>query len=118
MFFLPGTSFAVSRFQQRFFHCNTPSLFQYIHQFPTNQLNFAQAILATPFFSQHRWMNEAKQIWIWVVLTIPSTILAFIFYAYWKRRQWLRKKATDKVENFGSRMSSISVDGDSDGESL
>lgn len=39
-----------------------------------------------PFFSQSAWMGEASRIWLWFVLTVPSTALAFAFYQFWKRR--------------------------------
>jgi hypothetical protein len=39
-----------------------------------------------PFFAQNSWMGETSRIWLWVVLTGPSTALAFAFYRYWKRR--------------------------------
>lgn len=44
------------------------------------------AILAMPFFAQQKWMGEATRIWIWVVLTAPSTALAIAFYWWWTRR--------------------------------
>lgn len=39
-----------------------------------------------PFFSKNGWMSEASRVWLWVVLTVPSTALAFAFYQYWRRR--------------------------------
>jgi hypothetical protein len=39
-----------------------------------------------PFFSGNAWLNEVSTFWLWVVLTVPSTGLAFLFYLYWKRR--------------------------------
>jgi hypothetical protein len=39
-----------------------------------------------PFFTQNPWLDDAARFWVWVVLTLPSTMLAFAFYIYWKRR--------------------------------
>ncbi|ERF73686.1 hypothetical protein EPUS_00939 [Endocarpon pusillum Z07020] len=44
------------------------------------------AILAMPFFTKRAWMSGTSRIWLWVALTVPSTILAFAFYTYWKAR--------------------------------
>jgi hypothetical protein len=39
-----------------------------------------------PFFTGNRWLDEVSTFWVWVVLTVPSTGFAFVFYIYWKRR--------------------------------
>ena len=39
-----------------------------------------------PFFSQQPWMSKARRIWVWVVLTIPSTLLFVLFYFLYTRR--------------------------------
>jgi hypothetical protein len=72
-----------------------------------------------PFFTQTPWIEHAGRIWLWVILTIPSTILAFLFYIYWKRRQWRVKTPPGKdVENGGSsiRMGNMTVEIESDDE--
>jgi hypothetical protein len=39
-----------------------------------------------PFFNQNKWLDDASKFWVWIVLTIPSTGLAFAFYTFWKHR--------------------------------
>jgi len=52
-----------------------------------------------PFFSQNTWVANASRFWLWVVLTVPSTMLAFAFFTYWKRRDMKRKQeANDDLE--------------------
>jgi hypothetical protein len=38
-----------------------------------------------PFFANNEWLGDASRFWVWVILTVPSTALAFAFYIYWKR---------------------------------
>jgi hypothetical protein len=38
------------------------------------------------FFDQNEWIGEVSRIWLWFVLTVPCTGLAFAFYKYWKSR--------------------------------
>lgn len=74
MFFLPGTSFAV----------RSPIAPQHVS---FSHANFCpQAFLAMPFFATSHYLSNAAKVWIWVVCTVPSTIVAFTFYFYWKRR--------------------------------
>lgn len=44
------------------------------------------AILSMPFFDQNKWMGDVSRIWLWFVLAVPSTSLAFAFYKFWKSR--------------------------------
>ena len=74
MFFLPGTSFAVSPLNKK----TSPWL--------VHSTDACQALLAMPFFTQNPWLDKVSTFWVWVVLTVPSTGLAFVFYLYWKRR--------------------------------
>ena len=39
-----------------------------------------------PFFDNNAWLSSPAKIWLWVALAIPSTISAFAFYLYWKKR--------------------------------
>jgi hypothetical protein len=56
------------------------------------------AILSMPFFSQAPWMADADRAWLWVTLSIPSTIVAFaIFYLY--VRQGDKEIEKDKDED-------------------
>jgi heme/copper-type cytochrome/quinol oxidase subunit 2 len=69
-----------------------------------------------PFFSQNPWMEKVGRIWLWVILTIPATIFAFLFYTYWKRRQWRVKTTQKDTENGNVRMRAISLAIESDDE--
>jgi ABC-type phosphate transport system permease subunit len=40
-----------------------------------------------PFFAQSKWLQNASRFWIWILLTIPTTIAAFIIYGFWQRRE-------------------------------
>jgi hypothetical protein len=51
-----------------------------------------------PFFTGNSWIGSANKIWVWVVLTVPSTGLAFMFYVYWRRREMARKAENDDIE--------------------
>ncbi|KAG9235105.1 hypothetical protein BJ875DRAFT_283104 [Amylocarpus encephaloides] len=44
------------------------------------------ALLAMPFFTSNTWLSQTRRFWVWVVLTVPSTSLAFLYYLYWKKR--------------------------------
>ncbi|KAF2466885.1 uncharacterized protein BDR25DRAFT_327593 [Lindgomyces ingoldianus] len=50
------------------------------------------AILALPFFKDKSWFNSTAGIWIWVVATIPSTLVCFLFYWSWSRRELVKKE--------------------------
>ena len=58
------------------------------------------AILSMPFFSQTPWMVTVDRVWLWVVLTIPSTIVAFaIYYLYGRRGE--KETEMDKDNDIG-----------------
>ena len=40
-----------------------------------------------PFFAQQKWMGAAGRIWLWIALTLPSTIVAFVIYVAITRKQ-------------------------------
>jgi hypothetical protein len=69
-----------------------------------------------PFFSQNPWMEKVGRIWVWIVLTIPSTIFAILFYIYWKRRQTRLRTPKKDVENGGASMRTMSIAIESDDE--
>ncbi|KAI9766516.1 MAG: hypothetical protein M1840_006473 [Geoglossum simile] len=52
------------------------------------------AILSMPFFNGDPWLKASNRIWIWLALTIPSTLLCFMFYLTWSHRESKRKAAT------------------------
>jgi hypothetical protein len=83
MFFLPGTFSSVGHFlfiSGSWDICNTDA---------------AQALLSMPFFANTEYLQHVSRFWVWVVLTIPSTSLAFIFYGFWQRRERQRKVGCD-----------------------
>lgn len=51
-----------------------------------------QAFLAMPFFATNHYLGNAAKVWIWAVCTVISTVIAFTFYFYWKRREDQAKK--------------------------
>ncbi|KAK4197912.1 hypothetical protein QBC40DRAFT_284633 [Triangularia verruculosa] len=53
------------------------------------------AILAMPFFNDDdSFLAGPEKIWIWVVFTVPATLLCFGFYISWSRMQ-TRRRARD-----------------------
>ncbi|KAH9206550.1 hypothetical protein DL95DRAFT_396840 [Leptodontidium sp. 2 PMI_412] len=51
-----------------------------------------------PFFDSMQYLNNPRTCWIWVACTIPSTLIAFAFYFYWRRRENAQKlKRTAKT---------------------
>ena len=51
-----------------------------------------------PFFSQQSWMSKARRIWVWVVLTIPSTLLFVLFYFLYTRRNLAAGKKRPRAD--------------------
>ncbi|KAF4446876.1 hypothetical protein F53441_9507 [Fusarium austroafricanum] len=45
------------------------------------------AILSMPFFSQQKWFNNPARVWLWVVLTVPATVLAVGVYLFLTRKE-------------------------------
>lgn len=43
-------------------------------------------------------MTHAARFWLWIVLTVPSTGLAILFYKYWRNRRDHKQKGTNKSE--------------------
>jgi len=60
-----------------------------------------------PFFSDNPWLKDASKFWLWVVLTVPSTGLAFAFYVYWKRRSEEKFKRALKPVDDGTEMGEV-----------
>lgn len=52
-----------------------------------------------PFFSGNAWLADVSRLWIWVVLTVPSTGLAFTFYVYYKRLDATRQRNTVPLDD-------------------
>lgn len=50
-----------------------------------------QALLSMSFFQNSEYMGAEQRIWIWVVLTVPSTAAAF--FIYW----WLTGRRSQRV---------------------
>ncbi|KAF2250075.1 hypothetical protein BU26DRAFT_518529 [Trematosphaeria pertusa] len=49
------------------------------------------ALLSMPFFDDNAWLAQTSRLWVWLILTIPSTLLAFAFYMYWRKREERRR---------------------------
>lgn len=45
------------------------------------------ALLAMPFFATNKYLTDDQQVWVWVVLTVPSTCIAYAFYHFWRKRE-------------------------------
>jgi cytochrome c oxidase assembly factor CtaG len=61
----------------------------------TLNTDVAQALLSMPFFANAAYLKNVSRFWIWVVLTVPSTSLAFVFFRVWQRRERQRKVDSD-----------------------
>ncbi|KEZ44077.1 hypothetical protein SAPIO_CDS3828 [Scedosporium apiospermum] len=67
------------------------------------------AILAMPFFDDNEYLGEPSKVWIWVVLTIASTVVAFwgFFHVMNRQERSMEEKracstgdgSTDRVDN-------------------
>lgn len=51
-----------------------------------------------PFFSQQEWLNDPARMWLWVVLTVPSTALAVFVYLLFTRKE-LKPRNQDNEED-------------------
>lgn len=49
------------------------------------------ALLAMPFFATNEYLNDGRRVWIWFVLTIPTTGIAYAIYYFWSQREGTRK---------------------------
>jgi hypothetical protein len=83
MLFLPGTSFAVSSCKPFVFQCLADD---------------TEAILSMPFFAQQKWMGDATKVWLWIALTVPSTVLAVMIYYFHTRRAIRKAKSVTDGE--------------------
>ena len=43
------------------------------------------AVLAMPFFATNKYLTDDRQFWIWTVLTVPTTAVAYTFYHFWRK---------------------------------
>jgi len=62
--------------------------------------SFAAILLAMPFFDTNPWLTSVRRIWIWFVLSVPSTGVTFAFYWYSSRSnkaKWTKAKKEDKL---------------------
>lgn len=55
------------------------------------------AVLSMPFFDND-WMKGPSRFWLWIVITIPSTVLAFAFYFYRQSRNDAKYKTGNAIE--------------------
>lgn len=68
-----------------------------VHNAP-EQANTAQALLSMPFMENVELFQSIGSIWLWFVLTIPTTTSVFMFYWYYKRDSDKRAGETRKDE--------------------
>jgi hypothetical protein len=54
-----------------------------------------------PFFNQQAWMTDASRVWVWFVLTVPSTALAVLFYVVHSKRV-LKRRTTKRPSDMES----------------
>ena len=52
-----------------------------------------------PFFNNNAYVSSASRFWIWIVLTIPSTALAFSFYVYRRRYEDARNRRKKELDD-------------------
>lgn len=45
------------------------------------------ALLAMSFFADSSYLSHADKLWIWVLLTVPTTATAYLFYYVYRRRE-------------------------------
>ena len=48
-----------------------------------------------PFFNNSAWSHTAGKVWVWIVLTVPSTVLCFWFYYTRIRKESRGRKLAD-----------------------
>ena len=51
-----------------------------------------------PFFNDQPWLQNATRAWVWVLLTIPSTLLAVLFYFPFTRRSLAARKRKSRSD--------------------
>ena len=62
-------------------------------------LTCGKAILAMPFFAEYPWMKNVKRMWIWVILTLPTTALAVTFYYVYTRKNLSIRKVPEDIDS-------------------
>lgn len=65
-----------------------------------------QAVLSMPFFNQEAWLSDPAKIWLWVVLTIPTTALSAFVYFLFTRKE-LKRNAQSSQGDQGDEIESI-----------
>jgi hypothetical protein len=48
-----------------------------------------------PFFTSSQYLDTPQRFWIWIVLTIPSTIFAFFIYRRVMQKETAKYKLVD-----------------------
>ena len=51
-----------------------------------------------PFFNEEPWMTSARRVWVWVLLTVPSTLFGVLFYFVFTRRNLAVRKKRHRLE--------------------
>ncbi|EPS35082.1 hypothetical protein H072_11389 [Dactylellina haptotyla CBS 200.50] len=50
------------------------------------------ALLSMPFFSTYPWVANVNHFWLWVAMTVPSTVFAFTLFWYYTRKSMRKIK--------------------------
>lgn len=65
-----------------------------------------------PFFNEQPWMTRARRVWVWVLLTVPSTLFAVLFYYLFTRRNLAAGKKRHRSDVGDEEMETLdSADG-------
>ncbi|KAL8725462.1 MAG: hypothetical protein Q9181_006413 [Wetmoreana brouardii] len=56
------------------------------------------AVLAMPFFSNDEYLSNNTTVWVWVVLTVPTTAVAYAFYHFWRKHEAGKRKSLQKCD--------------------
>ena len=59
------------------------------------------AILSMPFFAQDSWMGKGGRAWVWVVLSVPSTVVAFGIFWFYVRKGDKEMEMDERKEGDG-----------------
>jgi len=69
-----------------------------------------QAILSMPFFDQDAWMGTVGYLWVWVVLTVPTTVVAAMIYVIFTKRGLKKESDAQGQEEEDADLSSVNFD--------
>lgn len=59
-----------------------------------------------PFFSEIKWFKTPEKAWLWVVLTVPATIVSVCIYLFLTRKD-IRSNTRDTIDDEEDDMESV-----------